>query len=231
MVESYSDGLLVPFAKYLNKYAKKWELSDIGGSILVPLDYYHFDSLIFRPKKIPYSLDKTWEFIANVNIYEQDEFLYLKNGKKMFQSLKGMECILQKKGTFKKSYHMINNPMLHHLKKEIIDFKIDDSLSKRIEVSNRVMEDIKKINPENFSIQLYSKPIVTKDIEEYSREFKKIYLNPTEGLIWNIIIEKYLDSIIRKKSYTKILDLIIEVINTISDYIINISKQKIANYT
>ena len=108
MVKEYTDMLLPPFAKYLAKYTKKWEISDMGGCLMIPNDFYYFNSILFKSKKISsYSVDQTWDFIASVPVIDPKE--NSERIKKAYQLLKGYECEIQKKGTFRRKYKFVSN--------------------------------------------------------------------------------------------------------------------------
>lgn len=226
MVKEYTDMLLPPFAKYLAKYTKKWEISDMGGSLMIPNDFYYFNSILFKSKKIStYSTDQTWDFIASVPVIDPKE-----NTEKItkgYQLLKGYECEIQKKGTLKRNYKFVSNPFLEFLQKDIPDLIIDPSLIESFEQDTDIKRLIADIRPDRFSIKLFSQPIMTKDPEEYRKKYKLIFNNPTDGVIWNVTIERYFGDIFSKSSYTKVLDSIIEVFDLTSKALTNISKTKI----
>jgi hypothetical protein len=224
MVKEYSDMMLPPFAKYLDKYTKKWEISDMGGSLMIPKYNHYFNSILFRSRKLSFSTDKTWEFIASVPVVDKKDTSDLIN--KSFQLLKGAECEIKGEGLFKKNFKFISNPMLEYLKEEIPELKIDTSLIESFEQDTDLRRLLSIIKPDKLSIKLFSQPIMTKDLEEYREEFKAIFYNPIDGIIWNIIIERYLDDIFTKSSYTKVLDAIIEVFDVFSIALTNISKTK-----
>ncbi|MHA2279222.1 MAG: hypothetical protein ACXAC2_25865 [Candidatus Kariarchaeaceae archaeon] len=200
MVKEYSDMMLPPFAKYLDKYTKKWEISDMGGSLMIPKYNHYFNSILFRSRKLSFSTDKTWEFIASVPVVDKKDTSDLIN--KSFQLLKGAECEIKREGLFKKNFKFISNPMLEYLKEEIPELKIDTSLIESFEQDTDLRRLLSIIKPDKLSIKLFSQPIMTKDLEEYREEFKAIFYNPIDGIIWNIIIERYLDDIFTKSSYT-----------------------------
>lgn len=219
MIDSYSDMLLVPFAKYLTKYGE-WRLSNLGTSMLIPIERYHFDSILFIPKRLSFSVDKSWQFIASVNIKEKDQFS--EEHIKLFQRLKRLECEILIKGFVRKKFHFISNPLLDHLQEEIPQLICDDYLIQILEQDEPLQRLISTITPESLTITLFSDPIDTKDLKEYCTQFREIYLNPTE-LIWNIKIEKYLGYIISKRKYYRILDSIIEALESISIHLKNLT--------
>ena len=225
MVREYTDMMLPPFAKYLAKYTKKWELSDMGGSLMIPKDFHFFNSILFKSKKLSFSSDKTWDFIASVLVIDKKDNPDLI--KKSFQMLKGAEFIIKKEGLVRKKFKFLSNPLLEYLKAEIPDLIIDSSLIESFEQDTDLQRLISVIKPDRFSINLFSQPIMTKDPEEYRKEYKSIFYNPTDGIIWNITIEKYLGDIISRSSYTKVLDAIIEVFDHTSNALINLSNTKI----
>ncbi len=213
MVDSYSDMLLVPFAKYLTKYVKEWKLSDLGASILIPKEKYHFNSILFRPKRLSFAVDKSWEFIASVPIIESNDFS--ESHVSLFQHLKGIECETSRKGLLRKRFLMITSPILMQLQNEIPGLRIDDSLIEVLNQDDSFQKLLSTITPDNLSIKLFSQPIATRNLKEYCREFRDIYQNPQE-IIWNISVEKYLESIVSKGKYTTILDSIVEILDVVS---------------
>ncbi|UCE12996.1 MAG: hypothetical protein JSV04_12490 [Candidatus Heimdallarchaeota archaeon] len=219
MIDSYSDMLLVPFAKYLAKYGE-WKLSNLGTSMLIPTEKYHFDSIVFIPRRLSFSVDKSWQFIASVNIKEKNQFS--KEHVRLFQLLKRFECEVSVKGFFKKKFYLMPNPLLKHLQEEIPDLIYDDHLVHLLEQDESLKRLISIITPESLSITLYSEPINTKNLKEYCTQFREIYQNPNE-LIWNIKIEKFLGYIISKGKYNRILDSIIEAFENISLHLTNLT--------
>ncbi|MHA1976916.1 MAG: hypothetical protein ACW98I_08465 [Candidatus Hodarchaeales archaeon] len=212
MVESYSDGLLAPFAKYMSKYGD-WKISDLGASVLVPKIEYHFQSILVRSKRLSYSSDKSWEFTASVIILDKDNFSsenYL-----LFQRLKGYECEITREGHLNKKYHFQSSSLLEHLQREIPGLYMNTSLVEILNQDSSILERIHKIVPDQLSIRLFSQPIITKDLDEYCQEYRKTYESPTE-LIWNISIEKFVDMILSRKRYFQTIDIIIELLEEIS---------------
>ena len=212
MVESYSDGLLAPFAKYMSKYGE-WQISDLGASVLIPHSDYHFNSVLVRSKRLSYSSDKSWEFTASVEIIDNEKFS--SENSLLFQRLKGYECELERIGYLKKTFHFQSSSLLVHLQKEIPGLYINSSLIETLNQESSILKHINKIVPDYLTIQLFSPPIKTKDLSEYCREYRKTYDSPTE-LIWNISLEKFIDVILSKKKYFQTLDLIIELLEEIS---------------
>ena len=92
---------------------------------------------------------------------------------------------------------------------------MNTSLIETLNQDSSVLERIHKIVPDQLSIRLFSQPIITKDLDEYCREYRKTYEFPTE-LIWNISIEKFVDMILSKKRYFQTIDLIIELLEEIT---------------
>ncbi|MHA2363870.1 MAG: hypothetical protein ACXAC7_07920 [Candidatus Hodarchaeales archaeon] len=228
MVDSYADLMLVPFAKYLSKYAKAWKLSDLGASLMIPKNHYSFNSILFKQKKLSYSTDRTWEFVASVIIINKEDFS--KEDKAIYQVLKGFECDIKRTGLIRKKYLFISNPLLTHLNAEIPELHIDPYLVKRFNQDYKLKKFSSEINPDQILIRLFSQPIDSKELIDYCRIYKKIFNNPTDGIIWNIVIEKYLGSIILKKTYLKVLDSIIESFNIISRHLIEISNLKLRGF-
>ncbi len=212
MVESYTDGLLAPFAKYMSKYGD-WQISDLGASVLVPKINYHFNSILVRSKRLSYSSDKSWEFTASVIVINKENFSF--DDSLLFQRLKGYECEIERKGYLKKKYVFRSSSFLEHLQREIPGLYINTSLVESLNQDTSVLEHIHKIVPDQVSIRLFSQPIITKDLDEYCREYRKTYESPTE-LIWNISIEKFVDMILSKKRYFQTIDLIIELLEEIA---------------
>ena len=216
MVKSYSDMLLVPFAKYLKKYGQL-ELSNLGASLLIPNEEFHFSSILFKPKRLSYSADKAWEFIASVVILERDDFS--KENFPLYQKLKGLECTLNTKGIIRKNFSMKSNDFLKHLKQEIPDLKIDTHLCEVINQDFILKDLLTKISPDSLTITLFNQPLNVTDITEYCIQFRKVYEFPSE-IIWNINLEKFLGGIISKKKYTKIIDSTIQALEIISIHLI-----------
>jgi len=216
MVKSYSDMLLVPFAKYLKKYGRL-ELSNLGASLLIPNEEFHFNSILFKPKRLSYSADKSWEFIASVVVLEKDDFS--KENFLLYQRLKGLECTLNTKGFIRKSFSMKSNDLLSHLKQQIPDLHIDTHLCEVINQDFILKDLLSKISPDSLSITLFNQPLNVTDITEYCIQFRKQYECPSE-IIWNINLEKFLGGIISKKKYTKIIDSTIQALEIISNHLI-----------
>ncbi|PWI48937.1 hypothetical protein CEE45_04195 [Candidatus Heimdallarchaeota archaeon B3_Heim] len=221
MVESYSDGLLAPFAKYMSKYGD-WQISDLGASILVPKSGYHFNSILVRSKRLSYSSDKSWEFTASVVIIDKENFS--SENILLFQRLKGYECELERTGFVRKNYRFHSSPFLEYLQNENTNVYINSSLVEILNQESSLLQCIHKIVPDQLSVRLFSQPIITKDLDEYSRKFKERYESPSE-LIWNISIEKFIDVIFSKKKYFQTLDLIIELLEDISINVQRITKE------
>ncbi|MFX1282970.1 MAG: hypothetical protein ACFFB5_04910 [Promethearchaeota archaeon] len=215
MVKSYTDMLLPPFAKYLKKYGE-WELSDVGGSLLIPKEEYHFNYLLIKPKQLWVSADRSWQFIVAITILDQINFS--DKDIPLFQKLKGHECQISRIGFIRKKFHFISNPLLKHLKAEIPDLIIDNALAEILNQDSVLQKLFSTIIPDSLLITLFSQPIVTRDLKEYTSEFYKVFHHPTE-LIWNINLEKYLGAITSKGKYYKVLDTIIEGLETISLHI------------
>jgi hypothetical protein len=216
MTNSYSDLLLVPFAKYLKKYGKL-ELSNLGTSLLVPKEGFHFNSIMFKPKHIPYSADKSWEFIGSVIILENEDFS--KENIPLYQRLKGLDCTLSIEGFLRKSYIMKSNDLLNYLKQEIPELLIDSHLCEIINQDSTLRDLLKEITPDSLSITLFNQPLSTSDLTEYCKQFKQIFESPSE-IIWNINLEKYIGGIISKKKYTYIIDSIIQALDIISEHLL-----------
>jgi hypothetical protein len=212
MVESYSDGLLAPFAKYMSKYGD-WQISDLGASVLVPKIEFHFNSILVRSKRLSYSSDKSWEFTASVIIIKKEDFS--SNDFLLFQRLKGYECEVERKGHLKKRFSFQSSSLLELLQREIPSLYVNTSLVESLNQDASVLERVHKIVPDQMSIRLFSQPIITKDLDEYCREYRKTYESPTE-LIWNVSIEKFVDMILSKKRYFQTIDLIIELLEEIA---------------
>ena len=212
MVESYSDGLLAPFAKYMSKYGD-WQISNLGASMLIPTSNYHFNSILVRSKRLSYSSDKSWEFTASVVIIDKESFS--SDNFLLFQRLKGYECEVERSGHLRKKFLFQISPLHEHLQKEIPSLYMNTSLIETLNQDSSVLERIHKIVPDQLSIRLFSQPIITKDLDEYCREYRKTYESPTE-LIWNISIEKFVDMILSKKRYFQTIDLIIELLEEIT---------------
>ena len=221
MVDSYSDILLAPFAKYLTKYGE-WQLSDVGAGLLIPFTDYHFKSILIKSKRLSYSADKSWEFIASVIIKEKDQFSA--DDVLLFQRLKGYECEIKRTGLIKKTFQFQSSPLLSSLEKEIPSLYINTSLVELLNQNTLLQEYIGKIAPDNLSIRLFSQPIITKELDTYCREFRKLYDSPSE-IIWNVSIEKFIDAILSKKRYQRTLDLMTEVLEMLSAEVWRITRQ------
>ncbi|MHA2224080.1 MAG: hypothetical protein ACXAC8_02675 [Candidatus Hodarchaeales archaeon] len=220
MVDSFSDVLLAPFAKYLSKYGE-WKLSDMSASILIPSKEFHFNKILVRSKRLSYSADKSWEFVASLIIYDKTNFS--PDSKPLYQRLKGYECEIARKGLIRKKFLFQSSPLLFHLQKEIFELRIDELLVNMLNQDEKVHQCISTIAPDRLSIKLFSQPIITKDVDEYCREFHKTYDNPSE-LIWNVSIEKFLGAIVSRKKYFLTLDKIIEGLEIISKSLLKITK-------
>jgi hypothetical protein len=224
MVKSFSDMLLVPFAKYLAKYGE-WELSDMGGSILIPHEHFHFDSILFKSKRLYYSADKSWYFIASVKILEEHQFT--SKNVEQFQYLKGLECEINRTGLIRKNFTFKSRKILNQIENEISNLFIRDYLCNDLNRDINLHEKISFIVPDSLSILLFSSPIVTKNFNKYAQEFEKQFINP-KSIIWNIIFEKYLGAILSKRKYLKTLDSIIESLDIIAVYLRNLSRNWMA---
>lgn len=220
MTDSYSDILLVPFAKYLSKYGEL-QISNIGGSILIPFDEYSFDSILLRPKRLSYSADKSWLFIASKTFVSEEKFT--NQDILLYQSLKGVECDLRHKGIFNKKYYFENSSSLMYIKKEIQNLIISDALSELLSQDVSLQGGLKNVKPESLNIQLVSPLIDTKEPEEYLKEFKDYFVSPS-SIIWNITLEKYLEGIITKKKFILTIDSIIQVLELITNHLERISQ-------
>lgn len=214
MVDSYTDFLLPPFAKYLKKYLKVWKRSDAGGVVMIPRTGVNYDSVLIRSARLPWSADKTWFFIASIVMIDTDVFTA--ENIVTYQKLKGHECEIRKLGFRKRSIEFISSPILSHLKTEMPELKIQNYLSTYLQENNRIIELITDINPDSLTIKLFNPPIETKDLNAYINVYKKIFMAPTE-IIWNISLEKYLGDILTKNKYTKMLDSIIELLDIIAE--------------
>lgn len=195
MVDSFSDALLAPFAKYLSKYGE-WKLSDLGASILIPSKEFHFNSILVKPKRFSFSADKSWEFTASVIIYDKEQFST--DCISLFQRLKGYECEISRIGLIRKKFRFYSYPILKYLQKEISDLVIDNYLAEMLNQDDLLQKRISAVSPDSLSVKLFSQPIVTKDLNEYCRKFHENYETPSE-LIWNVQCEKYLGHILSKK--------------------------------
>ncbi len=216
MVKSFTDDLLVPFAKYLENYGT-WDISSQGASILIPHSHFHFDKILFLPKRLYYSADKTWNFIASVPIISKNQFK--QNDIKLYQNLKCIEAEVKKLGVLKKKFRFQEHSISLKLQEEIPSFETRSFLTEILNEDRDLMQLMNNISPENLQIQLYSPRIQTSSIKEYINQFKIYYQNPEE-IIWNIAIEKYLDSIISKKKYTLVLDSIIQALDLCAIHVI-----------
>ncbi len=221
MVKSYSDGLLAPFAKYMAKYGD-WQISDLGASVLVPKENYHFDSILVRSKRLSYSADKSWEFTASVVMINKEDFS--SENFLLFQRLKGYECEVVRKGHLRKKYSFQSASLLEPLQIEIPGLYINGSLVESLNQDHSVLSKVQKIVPDQISIRLFSQPIVTKDLDEYCREYRKTYESPTE-LIWNVSIEKFVDMILSRKRYFQTIDLIVELLEEIASKVQRITQE------
>jgi hypothetical protein len=225
MVKSFTDVLLVPFAKYLTKYGE-WELSNVGGSILIPREKFHFDSILFKSKRLYYSADKSWRFIASVKIQDEDHFT--RENVHHFQYLKGLECELTRKGVLRKKFYFRSSKIIIQLQERIKNLFIRDYLCNDLNFDLDLQKKISFIVPDNITILLFSQPIMAKDYETYSEEFELQFKQP-KSIIWNIEIEKYLGAILSKGKYHKTLDSIIESLDIISKYLRKISRNRLEN--
>ncbi|MFX0086029.1 MAG: hypothetical protein ACFFAU_10155, partial [Candidatus Hodarchaeota archaeon] len=207
------------FAKYLSKYGD-WELSSQGGSLLIPKERFHFDSILFLPKRLSYSADRTWKFIASVPIIIRSDFL--PENIILFQMLKGVECELIRSGFLKKQYQFKTNSLLLSLQEEIPSLKINNLLMENLNQDVDLIKLISVISPESMDFQLFSPHIEANDLNDYRVKFKGLFNNPEE-IIWNIIIEKYLDTIITRKKYTVILDSLIQALEESSIHVTRVT--------
>ncbi|UCG01503.1 MAG: hypothetical protein JSW11_18040, partial [Candidatus Heimdallarchaeota archaeon] len=164
MVNSYSDGLLVPFAKYLSKYGK-WELSNLGASILIPNEGSHFNSILFRQRRLSFSVDMTWQFIASVVIVDKEDFSC--SLIPVFQRLKGLECEFSKKGLIRKNYQIESYHFLKYLQKEIPNLVLSDYLVEALWEDVSLKDIISTISPDALTVTLFSQPIATNKLDEY----------------------------------------------------------------
>jgi len=183
---------------------------------MIPKEGYNFDSVLIRSKRLSWSVDKTWIFVASIIIIDTDAFGA--ENIPLYQKLKGYECEIAKRGIIKKKYEFVNPPILTRLKTEIPLIKLHDGLLSILNENFHLMESIAKVNPDNLSIKMFNPPIETSEIGNYIEIYKEMYYKPTE-IIWNVHLEKYLGDLISKKKYTHLLDLIIEIINLISDIV------------
>lgn len=212
MVDSYTDILLPPFAKYLSKYGE-WKLSDLAASILIPSSEFHFNTVLIKSRRLSYSADKSWIFIASVIIYDQAQFSPERS--LLWQKIKGYECELIRKGLFRKSFHFQSTRLLTELQTTIRELVISTKLMEMLNQDDLLQECISKVVPEELSVHLFSQPIETKDFNEYSSEFRKRYESPSD-LIWNIRLEKFLGPIFSKRKYNQTLDKILEILESIT---------------
>ena len=215
MIKSFSDMMLVPFAKYLSKYAVDWKISSVGTSMMIPKENLDFNSLIFKRKRLSFSADNSWDFIASVIIVDSSDFDETLHSD-VFRSLKGLECVMVQKGIFKKKRLMINNPILKYLKdKAFRELVISPELADAINDHEAIQENFSQCKPDNVSIQLYSQSIKSKNIDEYCKQYKQ-HLEDPDKIIWNISIEKFLDTIVTRKTYLNTLDSLINALDLIS---------------
>lgn len=212
--------LLPPFAKYLSKYGD-WELSDLAASILIPSREYHFNDILIKPRRLSYSADKSWNFIASVIIWDKEHFS--ETFIPLWQRLKGYECELVRVGLIRRSFHFQAIPLTSYLQKEILELVIDSTLMEMLNQDDSLQHRISMIVPDGISIQLFSQPINTKDFAEYTREFRGRFDSPSD-LIWNVSIEKFLGPILSRKKYNKTLDLIIESLEIMGKHVQRITK-------
>jgi len=216
MVKSFTDDLLVPFAKYLEKYGT-WDISTQGASMLIPHSHFHFDKILFLPRRLYYSADKTWNFIASVPIIFKNQFT--QNDIKLYQNLKCIEAEVKKLGLIKKKFRFQEHSISQKLQEEIPSFEIRSFLTDILNEDRDLIELMSNISPENLQIQLYSPKIQAANIKEYINQFKIYYWDPEE-IIWNIAIEKFLDTIISKKTYILVLDSIIRALDLCAIHVI-----------
>jgi hypothetical protein len=207
--------LLVPFAKYLTKYASEWKISSIGTSLMIPKKEFHFNSLMFREKRLSLSVDCSWEFIASVIIVDAKDF-EKEVHTKLYQRLKGFECIMIEKGLFNKRRSMISNPVLSILKEKALpNLDISSTLTSFLNEDRTLQDSFSIIKPDNVALQLYSSQGKSKNVDDFCKEFIPYYENPDQ-IIWNIIIEKFLGMIVTRGRYTRTLDAIIEALDLIA---------------
>ncbi|MFX0205501.1 MAG: hypothetical protein ACFFDT_05905 [Candidatus Hodarchaeota archaeon] len=212
MVDSYTDVLLPPFAKYLSRYGE-WRLSDLAACILMPSSEFHFNSVLVKSRRLSYSADKSWIFVASVIIYDQTQFSH--GMAPLWQKIKGYECELVRKGLLRKSFQFQSSPLLIELQKAIPELVVHTTLMEMLNQDNLLQECISKVVPEEIVVHLFSQPIDTKDFNEYCQEYRKRYESPSD-LIWNIKLEKFLGPIISKKKYNETLDKILEILELIT---------------
>ena len=212
--------LLPPFAKYLSKYGN-WELSDLAAAILIPLNEYHFNRILIKSRRLSYSADKSWNFIASVINREKEHFS--EKLIPLWQKLKGYECELVRVGRIRKSFHFQSIPLTSYLEKEIPELVIDSTLMEMLNQDDSLQHCISMIVPDRITIQLFSQPINTNDFAEYSQEFRKRFDSPSD-LIWNVSIEKFLGPILSRKKYNKTLDSIIESLEIMGEYVQRITR-------
>lgn len=225
MVDSYTDVLLPPFAKYLSKYGE-WKLSDLAASVLIPSSEFHFNTVLVKSRRLSYSADKSWIFTASVVYYDHEYFS--KEKSLLWQKMKGYECELVRKGLLKKTFHFKSSSLLKELQKSIRELVINRALIETLNQDSTLQECISVVVPEKLSIQLFSLPIETKNLEDYCLEFQKRFESP-QDLIWNISIEKFLGAILSKKKYNQTLDKIFEILELITLRVQRLTKLTEAN--
>lgn len=212
MVDSYTDVLLPPFAKYLSKYGE-WRLSDLAACILMPSSEFHFNSVLVKSRRLSYSADKSWIFVASVIIYDQAQFSPALTP--LWQKIKGYECELVRKGRLRKSFQFQPSRLLTELQKAIPELVIHTTLMEMLNQENQIQECISKIAPEEIMVHLFSQPIDTNDFNKYCQEYRKRFESPSD-LIWNIKLEKFLGPIFSRKKYNQTLDKILEILELIT---------------
>ncbi len=212
MVDSYTDVLLPPFAKYLSKYGE-WKLSDLAACILIPSSEFHFNTVLVKSRRLSYSADKSWIFIASMIIYDQTQFSPEKTP--LWQKIKGYECELVRKGLLRKTFHFQSRDLLTELQTTVPELVIHTTLIEMLNQEELLQECISKVVPEELTVHLFSQPIETNDFNEYCLEFRKRYESPSD-LIWNIRLEKFLGPIFSKKKYNETLDKIFEILELIT---------------
>jgi hypothetical protein len=190
---------------------------------LIPSREFHFNTVLIKSRRLSYSADKSWIFIASVIIYDQEHFSPEKSP--LWQKIKGFECELVRKGLIRKSFQFQSPPLLTELQTAIPDLIINTTLIEMLNQDNLLQECISKVIPEGISVRLFSQPIETKDYGEYCHEFRKRFDSPS-GLIWNISLEKFLGPIFSKKKYNETLDKILEILE-----LVTLSVQRITRIT
>ena len=201
--------------KAFQNYIDKWMES--GKIVWAKAKGTLFQRFVFGYEMIGF-FEKEWRITA---VYDAVPKKKMNNKKaEVYRILKNMECVMQKKGLFRKNVYFKSPDYFQELQKYIPEIKASNRLSNVLNGNEKVIKLVKAINPEALTITLESIRDEYKTLirgpEDLRRAMAEFYKNPTH-ITWTITLATTLQKGPRLKGkIEKIVQLFNEIVTAIN---------------